>query len=69
MERPHMPGELLAAIKTRPHSEIEKFFQQQIEYTCCRLPSCVTDIDRHNLQAESNALASLQQFFVSEMQR
>lgn len=64
-----MPGDMIAALKTRPVSEIEGFFKAYKEDVCMRLPSCQSDDDRRNLQALVKGIDEMHQFFLSEMRR
>lgn len=69
MERPKMPGEMLAAIKTRPQSEVRAYFEQLILWTCSRLQACKNDDERRELQAEAKSLADFKESLLSEMSR
>lgn len=64
-----MPGEMIAALKTRPVTEIRGFFEDYKRDACMRLPACITDDDRRNLQALVKGIDEMHQFFLSELQR
>lgn len=64
-----MPGDMIAALKSRPSSEVEGFFLEYKKDVCMRLPACQSDDDRRNLQALVKGIDEMAQFFLSEMRR
>lgn len=64
-----MPGDMIGALKTRPESEVKGFFEHYKEDVCLRLPSCLSDDDRRNLQALVKGIDEMKEFFLSEMRR
>lgn len=64
-----LPGDFIAAIKTRPASEIMGIFQALTHKKLAQIPGCTTTEELIRVQAQAKFCQELEQFFLSEMKR
>lgn len=71
MESPsfQIPGEMLAAFKTRPESEWKGLFRALIVQKSLQISGADTEEKRLSVYAGVKELQTLEQFFLTEMKR
>lgn len=64
-----IPGDMLAAMKTRPESEWRNLFQALAIDKAMQIEGAQAEIELIRIQAALKQIRTLEQFFISQMER